>query len=177
MSLIHHPAWKRLRWLPWIGAAGLLALPLIAMQFTSEVRWTGFDFLVMGGMLALACAAFELALRAAPNSTWMLAAAIAVGAAFLMTWVNLAVGIVGSEADPLNRMFFGVLGVGLIGVALSRLQPLRLAAAMLAMALAQLLATLVTLLLGDGFVFVLAGIFALMWLASAWLFRLSARQD
>src|SRR3954469_1092777 len=44
------------RWSPWrvagwSFAAGLLALPALAMQFTHEVNWTGFDFLVAGGMI------------------------------------------------------------------------------------------------------------------------------
>lgn len=176
MSLLNHHAWKHLRWLPWIGAVALLALPLLAMQFSPEVNWTGFDFLVMGTLLALACGAFELALRAAPNSTYMLAAAIALGAGFLMTWVNLAVGIIGDEHERLNLMFFAVLGMGLVGAAWARLRPRPMAIVMLAMAIVQGIATVVTALLGSGFVFVLAALFALAWLASAWLFRLSARQ-
>lgn len=176
MSLLHHPAWKHLRWLPWLGAAGLLLLPLLAMQFTDEVQWTGIDFLVMGALLLAVCTGFELALRAAHNSTYMLAAAIGVGSGFLLAWVNLAVGVIGNEDHPANLVFFGVLAVGLLGTALARLRPHGMALAMLATAIAQTLATVLTAMLGDGYVFVLAGIFAGLWLLSAWLFRLSATQ-
>ena len=32
----------------WAFAGSLFLLPLVAMQFTSEVNWDGFDFLVWG---------------------------------------------------------------------------------------------------------------------------------
>ncbi len=32
------PLWRGVRWLLWAGLAALLLLPLIAMQFTSEVN-------------------------------------------------------------------------------------------------------------------------------------------
>jgi hypothetical protein len=34
-----------------IVVAVLLSIPLIAMRFTNEVKWTGFDFLAAGFML------------------------------------------------------------------------------------------------------------------------------
>ena len=176
MSLIHHPVWKRLRPLPWIGSAVLLALPALAMRFTAEVQWSGVDFLLMGTLLALSCLAIELALRAAPNSAYMLAAGIAVGAGFLLLWVNLAVGVIGNEDEPANRMFFAVLALGVIASLMARLRPRGMAVAMLLMALAQIAASVATAVLGEGHVFVLALVFAAMWLAAAWLFRFSARQ-
>jgi hypothetical protein len=38
------------RWtlLLWAGAVLLLLLPFVAMRFTSEVKWTGSDFVLMG---------------------------------------------------------------------------------------------------------------------------------
>ena len=49
-----------------------------------------------------------------------LAVAVAVGAAFLMTWANLAVGIIGNEGNPAHLMFFGVVAIGLCGAAVAR---------------------------------------------------------
>ena len=43
---------------------------------------------------------------------------IALGTAFVITWANLAVGIVGNEDNPLNLIFFGVILVALIGAPL-----------------------------------------------------------
>ena len=47
----------------WGGAAGLMLIPAIAMQFTREVAWGAEDFLTMGAMLLVACGAFEVAMR------------------------------------------------------------------------------------------------------------------
>jgi hypothetical protein len=41
----------------------LLILPLVAMQFTHEVKWSTFDFLLMGFMLLATATACELVLR------------------------------------------------------------------------------------------------------------------
>lgn len=77
----------------WGGAAGLLLVPAIAMQLTSELVWGPEDFITMGVMLALACGAFELAVRATRSSTKRGIAGVAILGVFLMVWVELAVGI------------------------------------------------------------------------------------
>lgn len=169
--------WSRMRWVVWGGACALLMLPLVAMQFTAEVNWTLSDFVVMGVMLGLVCVAFEIAVRVARTHAYVVAAGIAVGAAFLMTWANLAVGIIGNENNPANLMFFGVVGLGLLGALLARLKPQGMARAMYVMALAQTAASVITLLIGEGYIFVFTGVFVAMWLISAQLFQKAARQE
>src|ERR671913_2653100 len=107
----------------WATAAFLLLLPLIAMQYTSEVNWDETDFIVFGAMLAVACGTYELAARATSNGTCRAAVGIAVAAAFILVWMNLAVGIIGTEDNSLNLMFGGVLAVGIVGAVIARLQP------------------------------------------------------
>ena len=51
----------------WAFAGSLFLLPLVAMQFTSEVNWDGFDFLVWGAMLLVACGTYELVSRISPS--------------------------------------------------------------------------------------------------------------
>jgi hypothetical protein len=46
----------------WGGLAAVLCAPLVAMQFTSEVNWTWFDFAMMGGLLGVGGVAFEVAM-------------------------------------------------------------------------------------------------------------------
>src|SRR5688572_4342045 len=41
----------------------LLLIPLVAMQFTTDVDWDAFDFAVMGALLLLTGFGIELALR------------------------------------------------------------------------------------------------------------------
>lgn len=81
------------RWLMWGGAAALLALPALAMRFTTEVDWGREDFLVFGAMLLLACVACELAVRLIAGRTGRCVAIAAIGIAFLLVWAELAVGI------------------------------------------------------------------------------------
>ncbi|KGM53307.1 hypothetical protein N800_07895 [Lysobacter daejeonensis GH1-9] len=42
------PIWRRIHWVVWGGGATLLLMPLVAMQFITEVDWTSSDFAAMG---------------------------------------------------------------------------------------------------------------------------------
>ena len=70
----------------------LLAVPLIAMQFTNDVNWQIGDFLVFAGMLLVLGGAIECALRFA-QSHLIRASVIALSVmAFLFVWAMLATG-------------------------------------------------------------------------------------
>jgi len=77
----------------WAVAAVLLAAPWVAMRFTDEVRWDALDFLVFGGMLGIAGGAVEMVVRLSRRRAVVLGAVALVGAAFLLVWVELAVGV------------------------------------------------------------------------------------
>ncbi|GAA4044218.1 hypothetical protein [Parerythrobacter jejuensis] len=81
------------RWAYLLFAACLLATPLVAMQFTREVRWTGSDFLVFGAMLAGLGLLLEMAVRFGSTPRKRMFMASTAAAAFLLLWVELAVGI------------------------------------------------------------------------------------
>lgn len=165
--------WRVMLW----GAAALLLLaPLIAMRFTSEVNWTGSDFVAFGAMLAVLCGGVELAVRMSRHHSYRAAAGIALVAGFLLVWMNLAVGIIGNENNPANQMFFGVLAVGLVGALIARFRAAGLARAMVAMAIAQVLVA-VAAQIGGAFVWPLTVVFAGLWLGSASLFRRAAREQ
>ena len=78
----------------WIALAtgAILLLPLIAMQFTTEVKWDETDFIVMGSLLFGVTSLFVLAVRKAPRKHRLLIGCIFV-AAFLYLWAELAVGV------------------------------------------------------------------------------------
>ena len=100
----------------WGTAAGLLLLPAIAMQLGVEgVLWTASDFVVMGVLLGSCCLAYEVATRMSGSTAYRLGFAVAIVLGFLLVWINLAVGIIGGEANPANLVFAGVLAVGLVG--------------------------------------------------------------
>ncbi|MFN4197586.1 MAG: hypothetical protein ACK4FS_01015 [Flavobacterium sp.] len=78
------------------GTALLLLVPLVVMQFTSEVQWNGFDFLVAGLLLLGAGFACELVIRL--FSTWktrMLFIGLVLFV-LMLVWIELAVGIFGT---------------------------------------------------------------------------------
>jgi hypothetical protein len=170
---------------PWVVAALVLLLPLVAMQFTDEVVWDETDFAVFGAMLFGACGACELAARMTGNIAYRAAVGVAVVAAFILIWLNLAVGIIGSEDDPANLMYGGVLVVGMLGALIVRFQPHGMARALAATALAQASVGVIALIAGwgstgadwPGAIVFLTGFFAALWLVSAWLFRKAARQQ
>ena len=171
------------RMAPWVIAAIILLVPLVAMQFTDEVDWDETDFVVMGAMLFGACGTYELAARATGNRAYRAAVGVAVVAAFILVWMNLAVGIIGSEDNPANLMYAGVLAVGILGAAIARFRPHGMARALAATALAQALAGAIALIAGwgstganwPGVIVYLTGFFAALWLVSAWLFQKAAR--
>jgi hypothetical protein len=102
--------------------------------------------------------------------------------AFLLIWMNLAVGIIVGEGNPANLMYVGVLDVGLIGASVARFRPSGMAFALGAMALAQFAVGVIALSAGlgstganwPGVIYVLTAFFAALWLLSAWLFHRAA---
>jgi hypothetical protein len=166
----------------WGGAVALLLLPFAAMQFTDEVEWTSLDFIVFGVMLSSAGLGLEFLVRRSGSAAYRCAAAIAIVTAFLLLWVNLAVGIIGTEDNDANWMFIGVLALGIVGSVVARFEPAAMARALFATAIAQLGVGAIALIgrMGvedpswPGDVLGLTGIFTLAWLASAGLFQKAA---
>ena len=160
----------------WGGATLLLLLPLVAMQFTREVRWELSDFIVFGVMLAAACGTYELAARVSGHSAYRAAVGIAVVTGFILVWINLAVGIIGNEDNVLNLMYGGVLVVGAAGAVIARLRPQGMARALVATAIAQALVA-VTAQVAGHFTWVLTAVFVALWLTSARLFGKAAHEQ
>lgn len=79
-----------------VGVAILLLIPLIAMQFSTEVNWNGLDFLVAGVLLTgvgtIVLQLFEL-VKETPQRIMVSLLALS---ALLLLWAELAVGIFGS---------------------------------------------------------------------------------
>jgi hypothetical protein len=73
-----------------------LLLPLLAMQFTDEVNWNLTDFIVAGVLLFGAGLTYEVLARKGDTVAYRVAVGIAVAAALLLIWMELAVGIFGT---------------------------------------------------------------------------------
>lgn len=64
-----------------------------------------------------------LAMRIQKNAAYRVAIGLALLATFLVTWINLAVGIIGEPDNPANLMYYGVPAVALFGALLARFHP------------------------------------------------------
>ena len=149
------------------------------------MAWDVLDFAVFGAMLVSVGFIYWLVRRKADNKTYRFAVGVALAAAFILIWINGAVGIIGDASNDANMMYFGVLAVGIVGAVIARFKPLGMARALWATAVAQVAVAAIALLarLGSAApvwpkdVLALTGFFVALWLLSAWLFRNAARQQ
>ena len=166
-----------------LAAAFILMVPLLAMQLTDQVVWDLADFAVASALIFGTGLMYELAARKAGNIAYRAAVGVALAAALLLVWLNLAVGVIGTEEDLANVMYVGVLAIGIIGAIIARLRPHGKARALLATALAQALVALIALIFGlgspwsgPGELLILNGFFVALFVGSALLFRNAGRE-
>jgi hypothetical protein len=74
----------------------ILLIPFVGMQFTNEVNWTLFDFIVAGVLLLGTGLLIEVAIRTIKNKNAQIIIIIAVLFGLFLLWAELAVGIFGS---------------------------------------------------------------------------------
>ncbi|WP_412062114.1 serine hydrolase domain-containing protein [Rubrivirga sp. IMCC45206] len=177
------PRWGRGRLVYWSLAALVLVAAAVGTRVTDEVTWTLFDFAVAAGLLAAVGLAFEAVARRTASTPYRWGAALALGTAFILVWALGAVGVIGSEDEPVNLLYFGVLAVGAIGAALARLRPRGMARALAATAAAQAAVAVGALVGGWGTplhgaleVVVINAGFVALWAAAAACFLRAARE-
>lgn len=163
--------------------AALLLVPFVAMQFTDEVNWSVSDFIIMGALIFSIGLATQFLMSRSANIAYRLGAGFAVLGTFLLIWVNLAVGLIGSGANAANLLYAVVPLAIVIGSVITRLQPRGMASTMAVAALAQIAVPIIafatttpnTLLDGGSEpaanVIGITGFFAALWIVSAVLFR------
>jgi hypothetical protein len=192
MTELAHRPWNAWRIARWTVAGTLLAIPALAMQVSDEVNWTVSDFdevnwtvsdFVFAGVMIIGTGLlYEGVTKLSDSLAYRAGAVVALAAAFLLIWINLAVGIIGNEDDPHNAAYFCEVLLAAATAFTARLRPAGMTRAMLATAGFQLLVT--ALAANDGWgaseppgatgVLVLNLGFAALWLASAGLFRKAA---
>src|SRR3954471_3455453 len=79
-----------------ITVALLLLIPFIAMQFTDEVNWSLFDFIVAGALLFGTGLLCELVMRKVKRIKYRITICAVILVALLLIWIELAVGIFGT---------------------------------------------------------------------------------
>ncbi|REL37906.1 hypothetical protein DYD21_08995 [Rhodohalobacter sp. SW132] len=136
-----------------ITTATFLLIPLIAMQFTNEVNWTVSDFILAGFLLFGTGFSYILVTRILTAGTdrstlYKIATGFALFSGLFLIWSNLAVGIIGSENQPFNMIYFGVIALGIIGAFFARFLTKGMIWVMFSMAVAQTVTAAIALFTG-----------------------------
>jgi hypothetical protein len=162
----------------WSLVVVLLLLPAVAMQFTDEVNWTGSDFVFATVMLVGSGVLLELVVRQSSNRYFRAGVAVAVITALLLVWTTGAVGLIGSEDNPANLLYFAVLAVAVLGALWARFCAAGMTRAMLGAVFVQAVIAVTAFVaeLGPPGIdawrtLFLNGVFVLLWLLAAGLFR------
>ena len=115
------------------------------------------------------------------NSMYRFALGVALMTALSLVWLSLGVGIIGRDGDPANLIYFGVLAVGILGSLIARFRPHGMSRALIATAIAQTSVAAIALIARLGYPWsgpleltVLNGVFIMLFIGSAWLFRRAA---
>ncbi|MEX0662963.1 MAG: hypothetical protein WEA58_02075 [Balneolaceae bacterium] len=163
----------------------LLLIPLIAMQFSNDVVWTLSDFIFAGTLLFGTGLTYKLITRKSGEIIFRMAVGFALFTGFFLIWSNLAVGIIGSENNAINLLYFGVIFIGIIGAFIARFKSKGLALTMFAMAIIQALITVTAFITGMHHlpevtvyhILAVNGFFITLFIVAAMLFRFAAEDQ
>lgn len=164
----------------------ILLTPWVAMQFTDEVVWGLGDFIIMGFLLFGTGLMYEFVSKQVGSARYRIAVGVGLFGMFLLIWINLAAGIIGSENNDANMMYFGVIAVGIIGAIIVRFQTEGMARVMFITALVQAFVPIIALIIWHPMSWGAAGVygvlflnafFVALFLGSAWLFRYAAKDS
>ena len=72
-------------------------IPLLAMQFTDDINWSIFDFVVMGFLLLFFRLGIDITMKKVKNENIKILYVVLTILIFLLIWAELAVGIFGSQ--------------------------------------------------------------------------------
>lgn len=163
----------------WRIAAWVVAVLILLLPWVAGAPWSVGDFVFAGVLLFGSLGTYEIAARTTGNIAYRAGVGVAIAAAFLLVWINAAVGITDSDADA---MYLLVLAIGIVGSFVALFRPAGMARAMFATALATALVGVIALIAGvvpahnSAFeILGITGLFVALWVGSALLFRQAAR--
>jgi len=154
---------------------------ILLVPFVARAPWTLSDYIAAGVLLFGTGLTYELVSRKGSRVQYRAAVGIACATGLLLVWMNLAVGLIGSEDNLANVLYIGVFAIGFLGAIVARLQPRGMARTLFATAAAQALVPVIAFSIwrppiNSGLVGVLGinAFFIVLWVASALLFRQAA---
>lgn len=168
-----------------LGTAAILTIPFIAMQFSSEVVWTLSDFIFAATLIFGTGFTYLFLTRNSDTIPYRIAMGFALGTGFLLIWSNLAVGIIGSESNVINLLYFGVIAIGVAGAVIARFKAGGMMITLFILAFAQSVIAAVAILdrydqSPSGTLMEIIGVngfFVALWVVSALLFRHAMVQE
>ncbi len=142
------------------------------------------EFAILAAILGAIGFLCAIVWRKFPSKSYRAGVAIALGGAFLLFWINAAVGIVGDTNNDANMLYVGVIGLGVVGTAIARLRPNGMALTLVAMAVAMIAIAGYAMISNTATsgpiwprdVIGATAFFAALFLVSAWMFRKSERE-
>lgn len=160
----------------------LIILPFVGSLTVAGWNWTWRDFLMAWTVFAVTTAFLRfLVTRPMANLAYKAGATLSVVTGLLITWITMAVQIIG-EDNPGNGLYLLTILGGFVGVGVSRCRPGGLALVAFAMAAALLLIPVVAVLrwpadFNPGYpkIQLLSTLFATLFLTAGLLFRRAAR--
>lgn len=154
--------------------------PCIQTPIHSNTMSLIFEFALLGLFMFGLFATFRfLVRRASGNRFFKYGMALTLLAAFLLFWVNGAVGIIGSENNDANMLYLGVVLIVFGGIVLVRFTALKMKRVALAAACAMVMIAVVALATGLGVsgpiwpwdVVWITAFFSGMWFLASWFFN------
>ena len=160
----------------------IMLIPIIASRYADGWAWNYFDYVFASLMIFGAGALFELGLSLSGNLMYRAGFGLALLTGFMIIWGNGAVGFIGSEDNPANLMYFGVLAIAFLGSIIARFEAHAMSRVMYVTAFGMALVPVIALLMNSSFqeipesvgtlgVFVLNTFFVVLFIGSGLLFR------
>jgi hypothetical protein len=163
----------------------ILLVPLIAMQFTTDVDWSLTDFILMGALIFGTGVSFVFVMKYAINFVYRIAMAMAFGTTFLLVWANLAVGLIGSGANLGNLMYLAVYAIVIVGSIWARFASSNMERVMYLTAISLVVVAAIAIFANMGAypgssineIVAVNGFFALLYAIGGSLFRLAGQEQ
>jgi MFS family permease len=118
-----------------VFASAIILIPLLASFISTEMDWSLFDFVLIWTLLFCAGALYKWITLFANDRGYRAAVGLSIFTGVFIIWSNLGVGIVGSEDEAFNLLYFALLGIGLIAAFWVRFKAKGMAIVMLSLAL------------------------------------------
>ncbi|MCW8108478.1 hypothetical protein OPS25_08220 [Alteromonas ponticola] len=150
----------------------VLLIPFFATLISVHVNWGVFDFLLVALILIVASLSYRTIANKTRSFRYKAGVATGLVAYLLSTWMNLAVGIVGSPDNPINQIFHGFLLFSAICVVFGRFSTRSLFAAFIIPALSFLFMAGITFSYQEVIVVpIMCLILASLFVLATWLIR------